>query len=80
MIWARKQNSSWLSLACNQELQAEVRKHLRLHRVSVLELEQLFAVALDAEVGLVGQGSRREGASTYNAGKTGKPELKECME
>ena len=43
------------------ELQAEVRKHLRLHRVSVLELEQLFAVALDAEVGLVGRGLRKEG-------------------
>ena len=41
------------------ELQAEVRKHLRLYRVSVLELEQLFAVALDAEVGLVGRGTAK---------------------
>ena len=50
-----------------------MRKHLRLHRVSVLELEQLFAVALDAEVGLVGRGGRRDGAGAYNVGKNGKP-------
>ena len=38
-----------------------MRKHLQLHRISMLELEQLFAVALDAEVGLVGRGLRKEG-------------------
>ena len=54
------------------ELQAEIRKHLRLHRVSTLELEQLFAVALDAEVGLVGRGGRREGPHASMAGRNGK--------
>ena len=54
------------------ELQAEVRKHLRLHRVSMLELEQLFTVALDAEVGLVGQGLRKEGQGNNKRTKGGK--------
>ena len=34
------------------ELQAEVRKYLRQHSKKILTLEQLFAVASDAEVGL----------------------------
>ena len=41
------------------ELQAEVRKYLRQNHVRQLLLEQLFAIAQDAEVGLAGQGSRR---------------------
>ena len=53
------------------ELQAEVQKHLRLHHVSILELEQLFAVVLDAEVGLVGRGLRKEWPSN-NEGTKGK--------
>ena len=58
------------------ELQAEVRKHLRLYWVSVLELEQLFAVALDAEVGLVGRGLRKEGQANNEGtkGRKGKTE------
>ena len=42
------------------ELQAEIRKHLRIHRVSTLSLEQLFSIAADAEVGLVGKSGKRE--------------------
>ena len=41
------------------ELQAEVRKYLRQNRVKQLELEKLFAVAQDAEVGLTGRGGRK---------------------
>ena len=41
------------------ELQAEVRKYLRQNRVRQLELEKLFAVAQDAEVGLTGRAGRR---------------------
>ena len=51
-----------------------MRKHLRLHRVSMLELEQLFAVALDAEVGLVGRGLRKEGQGSNKGPKGGKGE------
>ena len=36
------------------ELQAEVRKYLRQNHLRQLELERLFAVAQDAEVGLTG--------------------------
>ena len=38
----------------------------------MLELEQLFAVALDAEVGLVGRGGRRDGVGAFGVGKNGK--------
>ena len=41
------------------ELQAEVRKYLRQNRLRQLELEKLFAVAQDAEVGLTGRGGRK---------------------
>ena len=41
------------------ELQAEVRKYLRQNRLRQLELERLFAVAQDAEVGLIGRSGRR---------------------
>ena len=41
------------------ELQAEVRKYLRQNRLKQLELEKLFAVAQDAEVGLTGRVGRR---------------------
>ena len=41
------------------ELQAEVREYLRQNRVRQLELEKLFAVAQDAEVGLTGRAGRR---------------------
>ena len=37
------------------ELQAEVRKHLRQNKLHQLELEKLFAIAQDAEVGLAGR-------------------------
>ena len=54
------------------ELQAEVRKHLRQNKVSTLELEKLFAVALDAEVGLVRRGNRKEGYEKEGKGRTEK--------
>ena len=41
------------------ELQAKGRKYLRQNRVKQLELEKLFAVAQDAEVGLTGKGSKK---------------------
>ena len=41
------------------ELQAEVRKYLRQNQLRQLELERLFAVAQDAEVGLTGRSGRR---------------------
>ena len=41
------------------ELQAEVRKYLRQNRVKQLELEKLFAVAQDAEVGLTGKSGKK---------------------
>ena len=45
------------------ELQAEVRKYLRQNRLRQLELERLFAVAQDAEVGLTGRSGRRGNVS-----------------
>ena len=50
---------SWPSLGFSLELQAEVRKYLRQNRVKQLELEKLFAVVQDAEVGLTGKGSKK---------------------
>ena len=41
------------------ELQAEVRKHLRQNKLHQLDLEQLFAIAQDAEVGLAGRAGRK---------------------
>ena len=41
------------------ELQAEVRKHLCQNKLHQLELEKLFAIAQDAEVGLAGRFGRR---------------------
>ena len=57
-----------------------MRKHLRLHRMSVLELEQLFAVALDAEVGLVGRGAKREGFQQQGRNRKPKAEGVHGME
>ena len=54
------------------ELQAEVRRHLRQNKVSSLDLEKLFAVALDAEVGLVRRGNKKEGNERENKGKSEK--------
>ena len=45
------------------ELQAEVRKYLRQNRLRQLELERLFAVAQDVEVGLTGRSGRRGNVS-----------------
>lgn len=41
------------------ELQAEIRKYLRQNSLRQLGLEQLFAIAQDAEVGLAGRTGRR---------------------
>ena len=54
------------------ELQAEVRRHLRQNKVSTLDLEKLFAVALDAEVGLVRRGGKKEGNERETKGKVEK--------
>ena len=50
------------------ELQAEVRKYLRQNRLRQLELEKLFAVAQDAEVGLTEKGwkKRVQWTGSYN--------------
>ena len=57
------------------ELQAEVRKHLRQNWVYQLELEKLFAIAQDAEVGLARRSGRRggpgDGLDTACVGKCG---------
>ena len=54
------------------ELQAEVRRHLRQNKVSTLDLEKLFVVALDAEVGLVRMGGKKEGNEWETKGKVEK--------
>ena len=54
------------------ELQAEVRRHLRQNKVSSLDLEKLFAVALDAEVGLVRRGNKKDGNEREHKGKSEK--------
>ena len=53
------------------ELQAEVRKYLRQNRLRQLELEKLFAVAQDAEVGISGH-FRRRGNAGQDRGAVGK--------
>ena len=54
------------------ELQAEVRRYLRQNKVNTLDLEKLFAIALDAEAGLVRRGTKKEGNERDNKGKTEK--------
>ena len=61
------------------ELQAEVRKHLRQNNLHQLELEKLFAIAQDAEVGLAGRFGRRgafggEGSGQPRSGAQGRKE------
>ena len=57
------------------ELQAEVRKYLRQNRLRQLELEKLFAVAQDAEVGISGR-FRRRGHVGQDGSAFGKPGAK----
>ena len=49
-----------------------MRRHLRQNKVSTLDLEKLFAVALDAEVGLVRRSGKKEGHDRDNKGKNRK--------